>query len=226
MKPFTLLVLGSAASASLVQRDAAPYQAVINSINANITNLDIAINSYTSDKTPVFKAFDSLLDAIKQGKTTLNGLPTLQGGDTFSLTGPLQTLNQDAQKLNSDLKNKRSTIAKEGECESVRTSLTDISTNAGDLVKIAVSKIPKGLQSLADQLSSNFTSTLKDTQNYFSSTNCVNGQTSLPSGTTPSATDKTNPSATGTTVSPSSSGGASSLQIAGLLAAAAIAFAV
>ncbi|CEJ83135.1 hypothetical protein VHEMI03159 [[Torrubiella] hemipterigena] len=224
----SVITLASVASASLVARDAAPYQAVINSITANITNLDIAINSYTSDKTPVFKAFDTLLDAIKQGKTTLQGLPALEGGDTFGLTGPLQTLNSDAQKLNSDLKSKRSTVAKEGECDSVRQSLTDISTNAGDLVKIAVSKIPKGLQSLADTLSSNFTSTLKDTQDYFSSTNCVNGQTSVPSGSTPSATDKTSPSATGTkgTASPSSSGGASTLQIAVLLAAAAIAFAI
>ncbi|KAM3505605.1 hypothetical protein MY11210_007893 [Beauveria gryllotalpidicola] len=178
MKYASALTLGlaAAASASIAERDAGQYQNVITSITTAVDNLDSAVQDYSGgDKQPVMNASDALVKALDDGKTTIDGLANLSAGDAGPLTGDLTSLSAKSQTLTNDLKAKRGDVAKAGECDSVRSALGDINTSAQNLVEAAVSKIPKGLQSIASGFVSQFTNSFNQTQDFFSTANCQNG---------------------------------------------------
>lgn len=242
MKASSLVVLVStaavASSSSILARDAMPFMQVLNSITANITNVDVQINAYTSDKGPVFTAFNSLLQAMNDGTKTINAQPDLSTSDAASLVDPLSTLNDDSMKLNNDLKSKRDVVEKNSACSDVRTALDQVNTAASDLIKAAVSKVPKGFQNIAQSSSQNFTDTFKQTSDYFSTTNCKDGGSSgssaspsasaSGSGSTASQTSGSGSSgsATASAASPTKTNAAAEMQVAGALAVAMAAFLV
>lgn len=232
MKPTSFLAAAALASASsVVPRDSMPFQQVLNSITANITNLDVQVNAYTSDKSSVDKALSSLLAAMTDGTKTINAQPNLSAADTAGLVDPLQTLNDDSMKLNSDLKSKRSTVEKNSACGDVRTGLDSLNTAASDLIKAAVSKVPKGFQSIAQSSTQNFTDTFQQTRDYFSDANCKNGASSgnsTASGTGASQTTGGAGSATTSSASPTKTNAAAGadMQMAGAFAVAMAAFLV
>ncbi|KAK8150178.1 hypothetical protein G3M48_003679 [Beauveria asiatica] len=178
MKYASVLTLGlaAAASASLAERDAEPYKKVIASITTAVDNLDSAVQDYSGgSKQPVMDASNALVKALDDGKTTIDGLDSLSAGDAGPLTGDLTSLSAKSQTLTNDLKDKRGDVEQAGECDAVRSALGDINTSAQKLVDAAVSKIPKGLQSIASGFVSQFTNGFKQTQEYFSTSNCQDG---------------------------------------------------
>lgn len=227
MKFSIVLGLAALASATIVERDAAPYKEIIDSITSNVEKLDSAVNKYDgSDKKPVVDAANTLVKSIDDGKTKIDGMGSIEASDALPLSQDLRGLNAKSQTLTEDLKKKRSTAAKAGECDTVRKAITDINSSAEGLVNSAVSKIPKAYQNLAQTFVDQFTQTFKDTKDYFSEQNCKNGQNggSSPSGTG-SPTTGTAPSGTATQSATSASGSSGSSVLnpagaAGLLLAA------
>lgn len=213
------LTLAAMASASIGERDSAPYKKVVESITSSVESLDSAVQSYDgNDKTPVIDASDALVKSLDDGKTTIDGLDSLSASDAGPLSGSLMTLSSKSQTLTDDLKGKRGDVEKAGECDAVRKALGDINTSAQALVDAAVSKIPKGLQSLAQGFVSQFTNSFKETQDYFSTSNCINGGGSNStssstggSGSSSTAGSTTSPTSGQTTASPSGKSGASGL---------------
>lgn len=178
MRYASVLTLGlaAAASASIAERDAGPYKKVIESITTAVDNLDSVVQEYSGgDKQPVIDASDALVKALDDGRTTIDGLDNLSAGDAGPLTGDLTSLSAKSQTLTNDLKDKRGDVEKASECDAVRSALGDINTSAQKLVDAAVSKIPKGLQSIASGFVSQFTNGFKQTQDYFSTSNCKDG---------------------------------------------------
>ncbi|TQV97822.1 hypothetical protein V2A60_006455 [Cordyceps javanica] len=222
MKYAAILSLGlaatAAASASIVERDAAPYKKVVESITTAVDNLDSAVQKYSGDKQPVIDASDALVKALDDGKTTIDGLGSLSAGDAGPLAGDLGTLSAKSQTLTDDLKGKRGDVERAGECDSVRKALGDINTSAQALVDTAVGKIPKGLQSLAQGFVSQFTDGFKETQDYFSTSNCQNGggggnatSSSTSSGGSKTSGSTSSPTNSQAAATPSGSGAASLL---------------
>ncbi len=219
MKYATVLSLSLAAiaSASIGERDSAPYKKVVESITSSVESLDSAVQSYNgNDKGPVIDASDALVKSLDDGKTTIDGLDNLSASDAGPLSGVLMTLSSKSQTLTDDLKSKRGDVEKASECDAVRKALGDINTSAQALVDAAVSKIPKGLQTLAQGFVSQFTNSFKDTQEYFSTSNCINGggggngtsSSTGGSGSSTTAGSTTSPTSGQTTASPSGKSGA------------------
>lgn len=217
------LTLAAITSASIGERDSAPYKKVVESITSSVESLDSAVQGYDgNDKTPVIDASDALVKSLDDGKTTIDGLDSLSASDAGPLSGSLTTLSSKSQTLTDDLKGKRGDVEKAGECDAVRKALGDINTSAQALVDAAVGKIPKGLQSLAQGFVSQFTNSFKETQDYFSTSNCVNGggggggsnstsSSTGGSGSSSTAGSTTSPTSGQTTASPSAKNGASGL---------------
>ncbi len=202
MKYAAILSVGLAAiaSASIGERDAAPYKKVVQNITSAVENLDSVVQQYNGgDKQAVLDASNALVKSLDDGKTTIDGLDDLNASDAGPLSGDLMTLSSKSQALTDELKSKRGDVEQASECDSVRKAIGDINTSAQALVKAAVSKIPKTLQPLAQGFVSDFTKSFNDTQDYFSTTNCQNGKTSTAS------TGSSGSSTAGATSSPTSS---------------------
>lgn len=227
MKFSIVFGLAALASATIVERDAGPYKAIIDSITSNVVKLDSAVNKYDgSDKKPVVDASNTLVKSINDGKTKIDGMGSIDTSDAIPLSQDLKALNTKSQTLTDDLKKKRGTVAKAGECDTVRKAITDINSSAEGLVNSAVSKIPKAYQNLAQTFVDQFTQTFKDTKDYFSEDNCKNGQSTGPSPSgTGSPTTGAGPTGTSTQSATSASGSSGSSVLnpvgaAGLLLAA------
>lgn len=215
MKYATILTTGLAAmaSASLVERSADDYKKIIDGVAEDIDSLDKAVQDYSgSDKDPVVKASDTLVDTINDANEKIKGLDDVSASDALPLSSSLMSLNTKAQGLTEDLKAKRGDVEKAGECDTVRKAIEKVNSSSQELVNTAISKVPKGLQNIAEGFVSSFTQSFNDTQDYFSSSNCKNGANDSSSGGS-SASSTTNPSQTSsqTAASPSGSSGASLL---------------
>ncbi|KAJ3483906.1 hypothetical protein NLG97_g7192 [Lecanicillium saksenae] len=173
------------------KRDAAPYKKVIDSITSAVDTLDDAVKKYSGEKK----------------SKTIDGLDELQASDAGPLSGSLRSLNTKGETLTDDLKAKRGDVEKAGECDSVREAIQDINKSAQALVNSAVSKVPKGLQSIAQGFVNQFTSSFNTTQDYFSTSNCKNGNSGGGGG---SSSAGSSVSSTGSGSSASSTGSAAS----------------
>ncbi|KAJ6786088.1 hypothetical protein PWT90_05976 [Aphanocladium album] len=216
MKYAAILSIGLAAIASAsidvadVKRDAAPYKKVIDSISSAVDDLDDAVKKYSGgDKKPVLDASNALVTSLDNGKQTIDGLDDLQASDAVPLSGSLRDLNNKGQTLTNDLKDKRGDVEKAGECDSVRDAIGDINTSAQALVKSAISKVPKGLQSIAETFVGDFTKSFNETQDYFSTSNCKNGNGGG-GGSSSAGSSVSSASSTGSGGSASSTGSAAS----------------
>lgn len=201
----SLVAIASASSASIAERDPAPYQKVINSITTDVTALDAAVNKFSGgDKQPVIDASDALIKAINNGKMTIDGLPDLSASDALPLAGSLTALNTQSQELITDLKRKRSDVENANGCDAVRKALEDINTSSQALVKSAILKVPQSFQTVANGYLSGYTKSFNDTQDYFSAANCKDGGGSgnSTSTTASSASSSTTNSSGGSASSP------------------------
>lgn len=209
---FSVVALATVASASVVERDFAPYKKVLDAVGSGISNLDSAVNSYSGDKKPLLDASDALVKAISSGKTTVDGLDPLTDIDATGLVAPVTDLNTKGDALVADLKKKRDTVSKAGECATVRKSVADINTNSQALIKSVIGKVPPAFQALAAQLAGKLTTTLNQASDDFSEANCKDSTGGGSSSAAPPASSSAAPPASS---SAAPSGGSSSAKPTG-----------
>ncbi|KAK3190951.1 hypothetical protein K4F52_002899 [Lecanicillium sp. MT-2017a] len=171
------IVLGCLAATTLaaqpiVERDLKTITGVLDEIKTDIQTLDDAVKNYSDDKEPLLKASNDLIESIKSGKTKVDGSDNLELNDAVSLTGPVQELTSLGQTLADDLKARRETVEKLGECSLVRTQISSVNEASQALIKSVISKVPEEAQSIAEQLAAGLTDVLNQSQEDFSEANC------------------------------------------------------
>lgn len=188
---FSVIALATVVSATVVERDFAPYGKVLDAVGQNIQKLDTAVTGFNGDKQSLLDAAAALIKSLSDGKTTVDGLDKLTEVDAASLVQPVNDLNDKGNKLVTDLKAKRDTVSKAGECATVRKSVGDINTNSQALISAVVAKVPAGFQDLAKSLAGKLTTTLNQAQDDFSEANCKDSTGGGSSSAAPSSTAPT-----------------------------------
>lgn len=207
----------------IVVRDLKTITDVLSSVQSGLQKVDDTLKAFNNDKAPLLQASNDLVSTLKDGKTKVDGSGPLVLTDAISLTGPVQTLTKLGQTLGTDLLDRRAVIEKLGECGTVRTQISDISSSSQGLIDAVVSKIPPEAQDIAKQLSAELIKLLKKSQDDFSESNCKNSSggggsppasSAPPSGGNPSSAPAGSPSSAPAASQPASTappaGGASS----------------
>ncbi|KAJ6442304.1 cell wall protein [Purpureocillium lavendulum] len=211
MKFLTLACLATSAVAGVVEpptrvleRDLATVTGVISGVGEQIDNLDKAAKAFSGDQKPVVAAAEKLIQALKDGKTKVDGSDDLSLADALGLQEPVKALQAKGETLEKDFKEKRSEVEKAGACSTVRSNLADINKNSQALISSVVSKVPKDAQAIAKSLADGLTKVLNQAQDDFSEANCKDsgngGSSSAPGSTGAGST-----SAPGSTASGSAS---------------------
>ncbi|KAF5132844.1 Cell wall mannoprotein 1 [Metarhizium anisopliae] len=147
-------------------------QDVLTSVGSGIDGLNSAATGFNGDVDAVKSKADTLVSAIKSGKTKVDGSDDLTLTDALGLTDPVQGLTKKGQSLADNFKSKRSDVEKASACSTVRTQLKDINDNSQALIKSVVSKVPKDAQTIAQSLAAGLTKVLGQAQDDFSESNC------------------------------------------------------
>lgn len=163
-----------------------------NSVNA----LDSAVKAFSSDFSPVQAKASDLINTLKQGKTSVDGAKSLSLDDALLLTQPTQNLVTSSQTLQQDFLARRDKIQQAGLCDTVRSSLSQISDASKALIDAVTAKIPKEAQEVAAKMAGKDIDILNAAQADFSKENCtassagnqtVAASTSAPAPTTTSS---------------------------------------
>ncbi|PHH74442.1 hypothetical protein CDD82_4939 [Ophiocordyceps australis] len=181
------------------ERDLATVSGVIGTVGSDIDALDTAVKSYNGQSGPIVQAADTLIQAMKDGTTKVDGSSMLTLTDALGLQAPVKELQGKAENLLTDFKAKKPDIEKAGQCGLVRTKLGDINTNGQALIKAIISKVPQEAQSIAQSLAAGVTNVLNQAADEFSTSKCVDqgGSGSSSSGGS-SATSATSGGSTAT----------------------------
>ncbi|KAK2595113.1 hypothetical protein QQS21_007139 [Conoideocrella luteorostrata] len=157
-----------------VNRDAKAITDVLAAVQTNIDGLDTAVKGWDCNPGPVLKASYGLVSTIKSGVTTVSASPNLTLDESLTLLQPVQDLKTHAQTLVDDIKGKKDQIQRDFECDVVRQTINDMSTNSQALVDATVSKVPAEAQDIAKQQAQGIIDVLNDAQTAFNAANCVN----------------------------------------------------
>ncbi|OAQ60337.1 hydrophobic surface binding protein A domain-containing protein [Pochonia chlamydosporia 170] len=155
-------------------RDAKAITDVFAAVQSNIDSLDQAVLAWTCNPGPVLKASYTLISTIKTGVNTVSASANLTLSESLSLLTPVQNLKTHAQTLVNDLKAKKPQIQTDFECDVVRQTISDMSTNSKGLVDATISKVPAAAQDIAKKQAQGILDVLNDAQTSFNTTNCVN----------------------------------------------------
>lgn len=216
-----LCFAAEALALTVFERDASAVTGVLDNVKSEVQKLDTAVKSGGNDPQALLKASNSLIQAIKSGKTKVDGMSELSLTDAVTLTTPVQDLTKISQNLVEDLKSIRGNLEKQGLCQVVRTQTTDINDQSQSLIKAVVSKVPEDAREIANQLSAGLVKVLKQSQDDFSEQNCKNSNGAAPaSSSAPAASSapasssgpatSANPTSTSTSAPTSASAPASS----------------
>ncbi|QPH02753.1 hypothetical protein C2857_006969 [Epichloe festucae Fl1] len=205
-----LCFAAEALALSVFERDASAVTGVLDNVKSEVQKLDTAVKSGGNDPDALLKASNSLIQALKSGKTKVDGLSELALTDAVTLTTPVQDLTKVSQTLVEDLKSIRGNLEKQGLCEVVRTQTTSINDQSQNLIKAVVSKVPEEARDIANQLSAGLVKVLKQSQDDFSEQNCKNSGGAKPPGGGSSGSSSAAPASSGpastTASAPASSG--------------------
>lgn len=176
---FATLALGAVVLADewdpLPKRDVATIQNVIMQANTALTKLDTTVKAFNGQDFTALATDAANLKTVLQSSTTqIQGTSAISTQDAITLQsslGPIQTVGQS---LVTDLKAKKPQIQQASLCSVVQQQTNDIGTAANGLLQATVSKVPMELQTVATQLTSQFSAQLSDASLEFSPGNCTN----------------------------------------------------
>lgn len=198
----TTLALAAAVSAG-------PIQDAISKVNDDIQALTKAVGAYSGDKGPLVSAANTLLSDVDAGTKSVSAAPDLTQDEALQLATYVTGLSKNGEALETALKGKRDQVEKAGECSTVRGIANDLSTKSQALIAAVVPKVPTALQSTAQALSAQLTTTLKQAQDDFSEANCKDATSGGSSSAAPSG-GASSAAPTGGASSAAPTGGASS----------------
>ncbi|GAB0134287.1 hypothetical protein EsDP_00002665 [Epichloe bromicola] len=177
-----LCFAAEALASSVFERDASVVTGVLDSVKSEVQKLDTAVKAGGNNQEALLKASNSFIQALKSGKTKIEGSSELSLTDAVTLTTPVQDLTKISQTLAEDLKSIRGNLEKQGLCEVVRKQTSDINDKSQGLIKAVVSKVPEDARDIANQLSAGLVKVLKQSQDDFSEQNCKSGGGAKPPG--------------------------------------------
>lgn len=158
---FTLSFLTMTLSASvlatptMVERDLASIKSVISGIGAKVDTLHTSIKSYNGGNTQsIESASDTLVDAINSGTAKVKGTEELDSMSALGLQKPVSDLKDQVQATITDLTGKKQQIVAAGKGGVTLDDLKKQKTAATQFSDTVVSKVPKNLQDIAENLSS------------------------------------------------------------------------
>lgn len=161
------------ASLDLVLRDLATFEAVLDSVDTGINNLDTAVNAYTGGPgTNVINVSNQLITTINTGKTTIDGQPQLTLSEALALQGPVEALTDSATTLVDDLTTKRPLFISNNLCNTARGLVGRINTSSNALINSVVAKVPSGAQGIAERLVRDLRAQLTRATTNFNAANC------------------------------------------------------
>lgn len=191
-------VAASVASASVVRRDLATIQGVLNGVGTDLVGLDTATKGFNGDPSDLLDASNKLIQDLKDGDAKVQPLPALTLNDALGLTGPAKDLQTKGDALLASIKGKKDALAAAGLCDVTFLQVKDINTASQALIKTVVSKVPPAAQSIAQSLVAPLQKDLADAQDLFSPANCQNGGGGSPT-TKPTSGPTTTPTKPTTT---------------------------
>ncbi|KAF3762929.1 hypothetical protein M406DRAFT_242445, partial [Cryphonectria parasitica EP155] len=157
------------------KRDVATIQSVITQASNAITTLDTTVKAFNGqDFTQLATNAASLKTVLTQGTSTIQGTAAISAQDAITLQSSLSPIQSSAASLSSDLVAKKPQIQQASLCDIVQQQTTDIGSAANSLISATVSKVPSTLQSVATQLTGQFTGQLTDLSAQFAPGNCTN----------------------------------------------------
>lgn len=215
----------------LPKRDVATIQNVIMQANTALTKLDTTVKAFNGQDFSALAADAANLKTVLQSSTTqIQGTSAISAQDAITLQSSLSPVQTAGQSLVADLKAKKPQIQQASLCSVVQQQTTDIGTAANGLLQATVMKVPTELQTVATQLTSQFSAQLSDASLEFAPGNCTNAaggsaatagitlaNGTSNAGTSGSSTGSTTKSAATTSFKASSAFGAVVVAVAGFL---------
>lgn len=157
------------------KRDVATIQAVIQSTTTSLQGLDDAVNAFNGqDFTPLATSAANVKNALVQGTSQIQATTAITAQEAITLQSTLGPVQQLGTKLSTDLVAKKDQIQAASLCTIVQQQSADIGNAANGLITATVSKVPQELQSVAGQVTSQFTGQLNDLALQFAPGNCTN----------------------------------------------------
>lgn len=151
-----IAALASTASANLSIRDASDIIAIIDQNVADINALKAAADGFAGDKAPLLTAADKMIADIKDAVPKVKAHAILTQDETFAIAGSVGNLEPAAQSLVDAFKAKLPVVEQYRECDTVRSKLGDIDTNARALIGAVINIVDPSLhdfaQGLADEI--------------------------------------------------------------------------
>lgn len=176
---FVTLALGAVVLADewdpLPKRDVATIQNVIMQASTALTKLDTTVKAFNGqDFTALATDAQGLKTVLQTGTTQVQGTTAISAQDAISLQSSLTPVQTAGQNLITDLKSKKQQIQQASLCSIIQQQTTDIGSAASGLINAVVMKVPTELQTVAAQLTGQFTGQLNDASLEFAPGNCTN----------------------------------------------------
>ncbi|KAJ3499478.1 hypothetical protein NLG97_g313 [Lecanicillium saksenae] len=195
MKFLSLVYLASGIAASVVRRDLATIQGVLNGVGSDLDGLNTATKNFNGDPQALLDASNKIIQDLKDGDAKIQPLPNLTLNEALGLTGPAKDLQTKGDALLASIKDKKPALASAGLCEVTLVQITGLSDASDALIKTVISKVPPAAQSIAQSLVAPLQKDLAAAKDLFSPANCQGGGgpttqpgTSAPTSTKPPTT--------------------------------------
>lgn len=159
----------------LPKRDVATIQNVIMQASTALTKLDTTVKAFDGQNFQTLATDAQSLKTVLQSSTSqIQATSPISAQDAVTLQSSLSPVQQTGQSLVTDLKAKKSQVEQASLCSMVQQQTMDIGSAANGLIQATVQKVPAELQTIAGQLTSQFTSQLNDVSLEFAPGNCTN----------------------------------------------------
>lgn len=219
---FSVLALVASAMAApasewdpLPKRDVATISNVIMQASTALGSLDTAVKAFDgSDFSQLASQATNLKTVLTQGTSAITATTAITANDAITLQSSLSPVQSQAAALVTDLQSKKTQVQNAGLCSVVQQQTTDIGTAAKSLIAATVMKVPTELQTVASQLTGQFTGQLTDVSLQFAPGNCTNAAGTSAAGIAFSNSSASTAGTTGTGVKASA---ATSTRVAGAL---------
>lgn len=157
------------------KRDVATIQMVISQASGALQTLDTTVKAFNGDDfNKLASDANNLKTVLVSSTQQIQATSPISAQDAITLQSSLSPVQTLGQSLVSDLIAKKPEIQKASLCQVVQQQTTDIGTSANSLFSATIQKVPTNLQTIATQLTSNFTGQLTDLSSQFAPGNCTN----------------------------------------------------
>lgn len=158
---YAALALAAVGSASVIERDVALIKTVISENMADVAKLQTAADAFKGDKAPVVAAADEFIAHLKARKPDVEKSSMLTLLDAVAIATPVGDLGKASKTLVDTFKTKIPIVQNARECNTVRSKLTEINTNAQALIEAIIGRVDPSAQQAARSIASPLIASLK-----------------------------------------------------------------